>query len=210
MAREIELDHITVIVPKGRGQEVLDLAKMKGITNGTVTEGYGTANREILEKLMDKDLHREIVSVVTPTDMADIFLALLKEKFEFGKPGKGISYATNVTKLYGEALKDMDSKDRDESEIQSITAIVRNVDPKIVMEAARKSGAKGGTILVERNLDEDMIKAVEKSDGTEEVIIILAKKDAVRDIMNAITGAVGENNGVIYCQDVRCAHGLKK
>ncbi|GEM_PF-6484468 len=211
MPREIEMDHITVIVPSGRGSDVLKLAKRKGIAGGTVNMGIGTASSELLKNLTNKNLERDIVSLLAPTDMAEIFLNLAKEELELGKIGSGIGYATNVNKVYGDSLKDINDEDREESEIQVITGIIKTGKSKDVMDAARKAGARGGTIISNSDDDPQLATLFSKDEGIDEVILIIAKKDSVRNIMEAIKSNAGleSDKGIIYCQDAHFVHGLK-
>ncbi|MFB0918714.1 MAG: hypothetical protein QMB63_06565 [Clostridiaceae bacterium] len=211
MPREIEMDHITVIVPSGKGSDVLKLAKRKGIAGGTVNVGIGTASSELLKNLVNKNLERDIVSLLAPTDMAEIFLNLAKEELELGKIGSGIGYATNVNKVYGDSLKDINDEDREESDIQVITGIIKVGKSKDVMDAARKAGARGGTIITNSDDDPQLATLFSKDEGVDEVILIIARKGSVRNIMEAIKNNAGLENdkGIIYCQDAHFVHGLK-
>ncbi len=211
MPKDIEMDHISIIVPKGKGADVIKLARRKGITGGTVSLAMGTASSEYLQKLTNQDLKREIVSLVTPTDMAEILLNLAAEEFGFGKPGCGIGYATNVNKVYGESINDVNSHDREESEIQIITAIIGSGKAEEVMKAARSAGASGGTLVHNPDDDPDLASLFSKDEGTDEVVLILSRKACVRGIMDAVRehAGLGPDKGIIYCQDAHFVHGLK-
>lgn len=215
MPKNIEMDHITIIVPEGKGKEVLQLAKKKGLANGTVSKGLGTANKELLKKVEDSEdkvKAKDIVSLVAATDLAEIFLKLVAEEFGFGKPGHGIGYAVNVNDVHAQGLDNMDRAE-DATEVQVITAIIRHGDADKVMESAREAGARGGTLI--ENTDESNPELSLFSKGTvgnDEVVIILTKQESVAPIMDAIRQETGmdKTTGIMYVQNVHFAHGLKK
>lgn len=208
--KRIEMDHVTIVVPVGSGKKVLELAKLKGITGGTVNVGIGTANKELLEKLEDKNLHRDVVSLVTATDLAEIFLKELSSKFSLGKPGHGIAWATNVNDVYTDAINNVDDENREKADIQVITAIIKNGTADIIMDAARSAGARGGTVLEPSDIDSGTNIFSKESNEVYDVVIIIARKDTVEPIMEAINFAnKDKTKAVVYLQDAHFVYGLK-
>ncbi len=210
MAKNIEMDHITIIVPQGQGQEVLKLAKQKGIANGTVSRGFGTANKELYSELEKVGKTRDFVSVLAAMDMAEIFLEKLNEEFQFSKPGHGIAYAVNVNEVYTEGLSQMES---DPSDYQVITAIIRNGHADKVMDAARAAGATGGTVLEDGNIQAPDHSLFSKdTDGNDEIVLIISKMETTQAIMDAVRMNAGldRETGLIYIQDAHFVYGVNK
>ncbi len=207
--KKIAMDHVTIIVPLGRGKDVLALAKMKGIPSGTVSVGTGTANKELLAKLESHDLKRDVVSLVTATDLAEIFLKELYEKFSLGKPGHGIAYSTNINEVYTEFMGNVDSLERNKGEFEVITAIIRNGTADTLMEAARGAGARGGTILEPSEMEAANSLFSKDTEGSDDVVIIIARDETVRPIMEAINNALDSKKALIYLQDAHFVYGLK-
>lgn len=213
MPKNVELDHITIIVPQSKGEEVLKMAKQKGITNGTVSKGLGTANKELMKEFEKQGRARDFVSLVCATDLAEIFLKKLSEDLGLGKPGHGIAYAVNVNELYTERLSNINDEDRKPSEFQVITSIIRNGNAEKVMNAARAAGATGGTILEDKGtIDPDMSLFSKGTDGNDEIVLIIARQECANGIMDAIRTNTGLDpaTGVIYVQDAHFVYGFKK
>lgn len=213
MPTNVELDHITIIVPQGKGEEVLRLAKQKGIANGTVNKGLGTANQELLKEFEKQGRNRDFVSLVASTDLAEIFLKQVADTMGLGKPGHGIAYAVNVNEVYAERLENVNAETRNESDVQVITAIFRHGNADKVMDAARAAGATGGTILQnQETIDPEMSLFSKGTEGNDEIVLIIARKDCAGDIMTAIRHNAGldRTTGVIYIQDAHFVYGLKK
>lgn len=193
-----EIDLITIILPRGNGKEVLELANQKGVIGGFVGLGEGTANKEIMEKFGTTDLVRDVVSLVAPMDMAKIVLELAAKKFGIGMPNHGIAFSTNVADVNNET-----SDVEDEDALKIITSIVQKGNASKVMEAAREAGAKGGTIVKQDTTGE------EHTD--EDVILIITKSECYKAIMSNIR-KVTENDkkkSVVYVQDAHFVYGLK-
>ncbi|MFB0958409.1 hypothetical protein NQU17_05595 [Clostridiaceae bacterium HFYG-1003] len=213
MPKNVELDHITIIVPQGQGEEVLKMAKQKGIMNGTVSKGLGTANQLLMKEFEKHGRVRDFVSLVAATDLAEIFLKKVAEEFGIGKPAHGIAYAVNVNEVYAERLSNVKTEDRNESDVQVITAIFRNGNADRVMDAARAAGATGGTILEDQStVDPEMSLFSKGTNGNDEIVLIIARKEKAGDIMDAIRNNTGldRTTGVIYVQDAHFVYGLKK
>lgn len=213
MPRNVEMDHITVIVPKGQGQAVLKLAKQKGIINGSISKAYGTSNKELSSELEQTEMIRDLVSLVAATDLAEIFLRMLNADYDFAKRGHGIAYAVNVNEVYAEGLRNTEFEERAPSEFQAITAIFRNGQADPVMAAARAAGATGGTVLEDASaLDSDASLFSKGTAGSDEIILIITKKDKAQAIMEAIRENSGLDpaSGLVYVQDAHFVYGLKK
>ena len=213
MPKKLELDHMTIIVPKGQGEEVLKLAKQKGIAIGTISKGLCTANKELLKELKEKGLGRDFVSLIASTDLAEIFLKEIAEHFGFGKPGRGIAYSVNVNDVYAPGLSHVRQKNHEASDVQVITAIIRHGSAETVMNSARSAGATGGTILEnEADINPDASLFSKGTEGNDEIVLVIASKETAPAIMDALINSAGidPTTGVIYIQDVHFVYGLKK
>lgn len=200
-----EMDLITIILPRGEGKEVLELAKQKGVVGGFVGVGQGTANKKLMEEYGTKDLTRDVVSVVAPTDLAKIILELASEKFGIGQPNHGIAFSTNVSDVQNE------NQDSDEdAKVKVITAIIQQGSAQSAMDAARAAGARGGTIVKHDSKGVEEELKIEDH-NSEDVILIISKPETYKQIMGAIR-EVTENNerkSVVYVQDAHFVYGLK-
>ena len=212
MPTNVELDHITIILPQGMGEEVLKMAKQKGIANGTVSKGLGTANKDLMKEFEKHGRVRDFVSLVASTDLAEIFLKKLNEDLGFSTPGHGIAYAVNVNEVYADRLKNRNVEERTQSDVQVITSIIRHGNAETVMNAARAAGATGGTILQDsQTIDPDMSLFSKGTEGNDEIVLIIARKECADGIIDAIRNNTGldQSSGMVYVQDAHFVYGLK-
>lgn len=212
MPTNVELDHITIILPQGMGEEVLKMAKQKGIANGTVSKGLGTANKDLMKEFEKHGRVRDFVSLVASTDLAEIFLKKLNEDLGFSQPGHGIAYAVNVNEVYADRLKNRNVEERTQSDVQVITSIIRHGNAETVMNAARAAGATGGTILQDsQTIDPDMSLFSKGTEGNDEIVLIIARKECADGIIDAIRNNTGldQSSGMVYVQDAHFVYGLK-
>lgn len=216
MPRKVEIDHITIICPEGTGKDMLAIAKQKGIINGIVHRGFGTASKELLDKVPDeanRSKTKDIVSLVAATDLAEIFLNKLDEAHDFTKEGHGIAYAVDVDDVYSPRLENLEREVEDMADIQIITAIVKHGTADDLMKAARGAGARGGTLLESTEDAKPELSLFSKdTEGNDDVVLIIARKDNVSDIITAIKqdSLIDETSGMVYVQDCHFVHGLKK
>lgn len=202
-----EMDLVTVIVPLGKGQDVLDLAKQKGVIGGYIGTGKGTANKELAEKYNITNLERDVVSIVAPTDLAEIILKLASEKFGIGKPNHGIAFSTNVSDVHNENHEDDENSD---AKIKVITAIVKPGYCEQIIEKAREAGAKGGTILQHDSIGHGEELEIEEH-KQEKVILIISKPETYKPIISAIReiDSNEDKKSIVYAQDAHFCYGLK-
>lgn len=200
-----EMDLITIILPRGKGNEVLDLAKQKGVIGGFIGVGEGTASKEVVEKLGITDLVRDVVSLVAPTDLAKIILELAAEKFDIGKPNHGIAFSTNVSDVQNESHENDDNES-----LKVITAIVQKGSAKKAIDFARESGAKGGTLVKHDPKGSGTGMSIEDH-SEEDVMVIISESETYKDIMSSIRKATENDDmkSIVYVQNAHFVYGLK-
>lgn len=95
------LDLIFTIVSKGKGEAVTEFLKESYVYVSLICHGHGTAPSSILEMLglgaTEKDV---IISFAKHTESSEI-LHKIGRKFEFSKPGHGISFTVPLQSVAG-------------------------------------------------------------------------------------------------------------
>ncbi len=225
---------ITSVVPHECGEFISDAAKTAGANGGSIIMGRGTAENSILQLLGLGDTSKDIVYIICEDDkkfaiLEAIITASNEKKAHFGvlftmelgnfmKAGN-VENSTNVEKSTEKDEKNnyqteklTQNKSKGESSMenshQMINVIVNKGYAEDAMAAARKAGARGGTIISARGTAKENdaaffgMKIVPEKD----MLIILSPTEQKEAIVKAITDLpcfdeVG--SGIIFCNDVK-------
>lgn len=93
---------IFVVVDKGMGEKVMDVAKVAGARGGTIINARGSGIHETATFLnMEIEPEKEIVLMLTPTALADNIVVAIRDNLKIDEPGNGILFVQNVGETYG-------------------------------------------------------------------------------------------------------------
>ena len=93
---------ITVVVEKGKAEEVIDAATAAGSRGGTIINARGSGIHETSKLFfMDIEPEKEIVLILSERKGAQAIIASIGEKLDIEKPGKGIIFVQEVSKVCG-------------------------------------------------------------------------------------------------------------
>lgn len=93
---------ITIIVDKGKAEDVIEAAISAGSKGGTIINGRGSGIHETSKLFsMDVEPEKEIVIILSEVDMTESITSVIREKLNIDEPGKGIIYIQGVNKTYG-------------------------------------------------------------------------------------------------------------
>ena len=93
---------ITIIVDKGKAEDVVEAAITAGSKGGTIINGRGSGIHETSKLFsMDVEPEKEIVIILSEVDMTEAIVSAIREKLNIDKPGQGIIYVQDVNKTYG-------------------------------------------------------------------------------------------------------------
>ncbi len=209
---------IYVIVNFGLGSKVLKIAKRNGICGGTIFLGEGTVDNRILELLALSILRKEIVLMVSEKTMAAKTMEQLDIELNFKKPNHGIAFSIPITNIYGiRSCKCDDTKESRGVKDKMYNAIFTIVDKgkgESVIDAAKKAGARGGTIINARGsgIHETAKLFSMEIEPEKEMVLILSENN----ITGAITTSIREHlkidepgQGIVFVQDVNQTYGLR-
>lgn len=207
-----------VLVNHGLGSKILKLAKENGVTGGTVIYGRGTYNKPILEFLELTDVRKELVWFIMPHNLIPKIMKVLNDRFKFERPNHGILFVMPIASFFGhgnyEYTKLEESGGTNMSVYNAIMTIVDKGTGEEVVSAANDAGAKGATIINARGSGiHDTAKIFNMEVETEkEIILILAKQEIVKDIVNKIKEKVNleePGKGIIFVQEVHQTLGIR-
>ena len=93
---------ITIIVNKGKGEDVIEAAVKAGSLGGTIINGRGSGIHET-SKLFNMEIEpeKENVIIISRQEKTDAIVESIKEHVEIEKPGNGIIFVQEVSSVYG-------------------------------------------------------------------------------------------------------------
>lgn len=93
---------ITIIVDKGKAEDVIEAAVQAGSKGGTIINGRGSGLHETSKLFsMDIEPEKEIVLILSEVDMTEAIVNAIRDDLKIDEPGKGIIYVQDVNKTYG-------------------------------------------------------------------------------------------------------------
>lgn len=161
------------IVNKGDAGKLMDALRSAGARGGTVLNAHGTAPSSIMSMLGLGDSKKEILLSMLSDDIEKDCLESLKK-----------SKSRGVVALLGEKEEnDMESKD-----LLMIQVICENGYADDIMAAARKEGAKGGTVLKGHGTakEGDTQFFGYPITAEKEILVIVEEKEKAEKIISAI------------------------
>lgn len=95
------LDVIFTIVPKGKGEQVIDLLRNNDVMVNMTCLGRGTAPSSILEMLGIGATDKDVVLSFVKNKTSPSLLRRIAKKLDFSKPGNGISFTVPLQSVAG-------------------------------------------------------------------------------------------------------------
>lgn len=213
---ECRFERICVIVPCGQGTRVLKIARNFDAMGGTIIFGKGTARGRLLDYLGLTEVRKEIVHIIAGRSTARRVLKALDEDLHFEKPNHGIAFTTAVNTVSGSHhCQDEGRIDKEEDNIvyHAITTIVEKGNAELVIDAAIKAGAKGGTIINARGSgvhETQKLFSMEIEPEKEMVLIIVEVEKSDEIVASILKGAKIDEpgRGILFIQEVQYAIGI--
>ena len=205
---------ICCIVNIGDSIKVRRIAAKYGINRCLISNGKGTAHSKILDFLKINEIRREIITMFVENELVHDAMQGICREMAFDKPHHGIAYTYPVGEyIIGSTTDNSDSEVKD-SMYKAIHVIVDRGRAEEVIEAAKKAGARGGTIVNARGAGSHAphkLFSIE-IEPEKEKVIILASKDHKDNIVTAINEHLNiskPNSGIIYVLDIAEVYGLR-
>ena len=95
------LDMVFTIVPRGKGEDVLDIFRENNLINSIICHGRGTAPSKVLEMLGLGATEKDVVISFIKNEQNEYMLKEISRKMEFAKPGRGISFTVPLQSVAG-------------------------------------------------------------------------------------------------------------
>jgi len=201
------------IVPHNSGELICDAAKSVGASGGTIAMGRGTASNGVLQLLGLGDTSKDIVYIIVKNNLKkavyDAILTASEKKSHFGVmftlDTPDFIRAGHLNEKSEETKGEETMSDKN---YQMINVIVNKGYAEDAMEAARKAGAGGGTIMSARGTAKEGDAAFfgMKIVPEKEMLMILVPSEKKDDIVAAITALPcfsEAGSGIVFCNEAQ-------
>ena len=201
------------IVPHNSGELITDTAKKAGAGGGTIAMGRGTATNGILQLLGLGDTSKDIVYIILEDekyqDAKDAIIQACENKKNFGvlfslKVGDFVKAGSKETIKGGNSMAENEKT----AAYQMINVIVNKGYAEDAMDAARRAGAGGGTIMGARGTAKEGdaaffgMKIVPEKDMLM-ILVPTEKKDDIVEAIKALPCFAEAGSGIIFCNEAQ-------
>ncbi len=187
---------LITVVQKGRARVIIKATKEAGAEGGTVFIGRGTGIYEKKFWGIPLTQDKEIVLTLFPEKIEDALVSKVTEVGRLLETGQGIALVIDVKGVAGIShFCDLDAKKRHEmkaeSDFELIVTVVNKGNAEKVVEASKKAGAEGGTILFARGsgIHEKATLFSIPIEPEKDVILTLINRSKSEQVLRAIREA---------------------
>ena len=214
---------LVTIVDKEKEEKILKLFRRHKITYSCSISAVGTASSSLLDYFGLNDVKKDIIISIVPCNLETKIMYDLHNKLKVYEPGGGICFSlpiTSASRYLSNQYKNLnvikeEYTMKNEKEYELVVLIVSEGYASLAMDAAKKVGAGGGTLINGIGLGS---KEATKFLGItiepeKDVVIILVEKEEKRKIMEEITNVVGlshEGRGICFSIPVDNVVGLSQ
>lgn len=198
------------------GVRVSKLAKKSGIKGTTAFLGHGTIKSDLLDFLGINDIRKELVLMVSNEETADAAMEAISKSLKLHRPGRGIAFALNVTRVIGiRNCEDLTHKKEEGKNPmhEAIFVIVDKGEGENIIDSAKKAGSHGATLINARGsgIHEQSKLFGMHIEPEKEIILILSTRENTENIIDMIRqeNRIDEpGQGILFTVDVSRTLGL--
>lgn len=203
---------IISIVPHNNGELITNAAKLTGSGGGTIVMGRGTAKNGLVQLLGLGDTSKDIAFILVESAKCENVIEKIKECCGSKKAHFGILFTVDVNNFIKSGSVEFTKGEQVEMDktnsYEMINVIVNKGYGEDAMEAARRAGAGGGTIIGARGTAKE---GDAKFFGVEivpekEMLMILVPVEKKDDIVKAIASLPcfeKAGSGIVFCNPAR-------
>jgi nitrogen regulatory protein PII len=207
----VKLGLALTIVNDGQAASIVSLANDNESATSFVCHGKGTAQNDVYDVLGFGESKKQVIMSILKEDAWPGFKSDLDKRFAISRFSKGVSVFIEIDSVGGVSVYKFLSNRRSDkiqegkvmdnevavkkNDYDVVFAIVNDGFTDLVMEAAKRAGARGGTIMVAHGTGN---KDIEKFFGVvitpeKQIVIILVPSKIKDEVMSNIYKDVGIN-----------------
>ena len=199
---------VVSIVPHDSGEFITNAAKQSGAGGGTIIMGRGTAQNGLIQLLGLGDTSKDIVYILVDAAKSAEVVKSIQKACSSKKAHFGVLFTVAVNDFIksgtAERIKEGVGTMENKNDYEMINVIVNKGYAEDAMDAARKAGAGGGTIIGARGTAKE---GDSKFFGVEivpekEMLMILVPVEKKESIVNAISSLpcfAKAGSGIVFC-----------
>lgn len=207
---------LLVIIYNNERKLKLLLKKYKLIYNA-MTYGSGTASISLLKYLGLDEIRKNIYFSLLPSSLEKKIFNELK-KLKLKEIGNGIAFTISLTSsskyIKDNLIKGEVSMEDENGLYELIVTIVKEGYSDLVMQASKKAGCTGGTVIEGRSLGSRGTIFMDLSiESEKDIVLNIVKKDIKKQVMESITKSCGvktEARGLIIALPIDNVLGLQE
>lgn len=225
MAARSAVELVVSVVDVSQSEKVLRLYRDTHVLVDFVCMAHGTAKTEMLDLLGIGETAKAIVICLTDQARARLLLEKLGHELEMRYPGRGIAFTVPINGIGVRWHRLLTESDVEKEEAESmnkperacgldaVVVVMERGYTNVAMDAARKAGARGGTVIAARGIAEDEVKRFFgiEIQAEKEIVFLIVRSEERQEIMTALMKAVGMNtrsHGLVLSVPLSSAIGL--
>lgn len=214
--------YLIIITDRDYVEEYLEFLRTEGVANVVEKFGEGTASKTTLDLFGLEKRGKVMLEAIVAGESEESIVRGLRTKLNIEAVGNGIALFIPVDCIGGASSKRhfigetvSENKESDNMEPSKNVLIVTIVDKgntELVMDAAKASGATGGSVIHAHGTGTEMAKFFGVTISEEkDMIHIVASREKRDSIIKSIMEKAGANtpaHGIIYCLPVDAVAGI--
>lgn len=209
-----EFNVMTLIISEHQANHFIDIIKEKSLYDGIVFLAKGTVKNSFLNLIGLKNQKMRLIDVLIESEKSKEIMDYTAEKLKLNEPNHGIAYLTSRRMVKDEKGESNASNTIGEKTMfKKITVIVNRGMADDVMDIARESGARGGTILHGKGTgtkNAAKLFGMEVEPEKELVLIIVPTEIEEKIVKNLYDNLEMQNsgNGILFVEDITDVRGI--
>ncbi len=209
-----EFNVMTLIISEHQANHFIDIIKEKSLYDGIVFLAKGTVKNSFLNLIGLKNQKMRLIDVLIESENSKEIMDYTAEKLKLNEPNHGIAYLTSRRMVKDEKGESNASNTIGEKTMfKKITVIVNRGMADDVMDIARESGARGGTILHGKGTgtkNAAKLFGMEVEPEKELVLIIVPTEIEEKVVKNLYDNLEMQNsgNGILFVEDITDVRGI--
>ena len=222
MTVQSAVEVVAAVVDVEQGEKVLRIYREEQAPVDFVCMAHGTARTEMLDLLGIGETAKAVVFSLVEKSQAQRILVRLGRELQMRYPGRGIAFTIPVSGIgrrwhtlltQAEEQEENRMNKSEQTGFDVVAVIMERGYTNVAMDAARKAGARGGTVISARGIAENEVKRFFgiEIQAEKEIVFLVVKSEEKQAVMTELMRAVGtrtRSHGLVLSLPVSGAIGL--
>ena len=233
MTVQSAVEVVAAVVDVEQGEKGLRIYREEQAPVDFVCMAHGTARTEMLDLLGIGETAKAIVMCMVSRQTGVRLLKRLGRELEMRYPGRaahapdgrGIAFTIPITGIGLRWHKLLTAADEEQKEVSRmhetekndgfdvVAVVMERGYTNVAMDAARKAGARGGTVISARGIAENEVKRFFgiEIQAEKEIVFLVVRSNEKQQVMTALMQAVGmktRSHGIVLSMPLSAAIGL--